>query len=111
MSLTLQEQDVTQLDEFVRAVLLQHGFSDLPEEEQQRLLPSFVEQALVRLGEAVAPKLTEEGVQEFVYLTEDASVTAEDWMMFWKKNVPDFTDIAKIALEQYVVEIQTLITA
>lgn len=111
MNSTSQEQDVPQLDEFVHTVLLEHGFNELPEEEQQRLLPSFTEQALVRLGAAIAPRLTPEGIEEFIHLTEDKTATPESWAGFWKQNVPDFTTVAQTALEQYVQEIQTLMTA
>lgn len=111
MSSPLQEQEVPQLDEFVHTVLLEHGFSELPEEEQQRLLPSFTEQALVRLGAAIAPRLTSQGIEEFIHLTEDQAATPESWANFWKQNVPDFTTVAQSALEQYVQEIETLIAA
>lgn len=111
MSPTTQEQDAPQLEEFVHTVLREHGFNELPEEEQQRLLPSFTEQALVRLGAAIAPKLTAEGMEEFIHLTENESASPEAWAGFWRQYVPDFAVVAKTALEQYVEEIQILMTA
>jgi hypothetical protein len=104
------EADAPRIDEFVRTVLYEHGFNELPEEEQQRLLPAFTEQALVRLGTAIAPRLSAEGVQEFIDLTENEQASAEDWAGFWRQNIPDFTMVAKNALEQYVQEIETLMT-
>ena len=111
MSSTSQEQAIPRLDDFVHAVLVEHGFNELPEEEQQRLLPNFTEQALVRLGAAIAPRLSPEGIEEFVQLSEDEKATPETWATFWKQNVPDFTTVAQTALEQYIQEIQVLMGA
>jgi hypothetical protein len=96
------------LDDFVQEVLVQNGFGDLPEDEQQRLLPQFTEQALIRLGAAIAPRLTPKGVKEFVKLSENDTAGAEDWAGFWKAYIPDFPTIAKTTLELYVEEIKSL---
>jgi hypothetical protein len=106
-----QSSGLFQLDELVRKLLLEHGFSQLPEEEQQRLLPSFTEQALIRLGAAIAPRLNEEGIEEFVSLSEDVDATPETWAVFWKQNVPDFAFVVQTALEQYAQEIEVHLSA
>ncbi len=106
-----QSPGVVQLDDLVRTVLLEHGFNQLPEEEQQRLLPSFTEQALIRLGAAIAPRLDEEGLEEFVILSEDTHATPEAWAVFWKQHVPDFALVAQTALQQYAQEIEVHLSA
>ena len=99
------------LEDFVYTVLLDHGFGDLPEEEQQRLLPGFTEQALVRLSSALAPKLTNEGLDVFSALSTSSAATPDAWETFWRMYVPDFSQLAKETLEHYVEEISVLLTA
>jgi hypothetical protein len=50
-------------------------------------------------------------MEEFMHLTEDEAASPEAWAGFWKQYVPDFATVAKTALEEYVEEIQILITA
>ncbi len=97
------------LEEVVKSILSAHGFSSLPPDEQQRLLPHFTEQALIRLGSAIAPHLSPEGLERFMILTSEDEAGANEWTDFWHSHVPNFQVIFKTALEQYAVEVGVLV--
>ncbi len=94
------------LEEYVESILQNHGFSDLTPEDRDKLLPDFMEQALIRIGAGLSPHLSESAKEEFQKMVEKDDVTKEQWLEFWQKNIPNFKKVTQKILEDYAQEVE-----
>jgi len=94
----------TFVEQAVLSVLIQHGFENLNENDQQAFFPQFVAEAERRLGLVVLPRLNEEGAAEFENLLR-TETNPEKWNAFWTKYLPDFNNLMTETLEKFGEEI------
>ena len=87
-------------DEITKAIANDLGISELPSEEQQKLIAQFGEVALKASTLAVVGKLNDAKRAEFVKLAEAGDAAA--LKSFLDKEVPDHEVLARAAVEEEV---------
>lgn len=87
-------------DELTKAIAADLGISDIPLEEQQKLIAQFGEVALKAATIAVVGKLPEGSRDEFAKLAEAGDAAA--LQVFLDREVPGHEDIAKAAVAEEV---------
>ena len=89
---------MNQLDE---QFLHEMGLSAMPEDQKQKFLDYIQEELEVRIGERISRGLTQEQLNEFDMITDQAEATK--WL---EKNRPDFREIVTRTLEELKSEIR-----
>ncbi|MBQ3436570.1 hypothetical protein IJG26_01280 [Candidatus Saccharibacteria bacterium] len=89
---------MNQLDE---QFLQEMGLSAMPEDQKQKFLDYIQEELEVRIGERISRGLTQEQLNEFDMITDQAEATK--WL---EKNRPDFREIVTRTLEELKSEIR-----
>jgi hypothetical protein len=91
-------------DELTKAIASDLGISDLPAEEQQKIIAEFGAVALKAATAAILEKLADDKKEEFMRLVEtgNAALVQE----FLTANVPEHTTIAKAAVEKEVAALK-----
>lgn len=81
--------------------LQEMGLSAMPEDQKQKFLDYIQEELEVRIGERISRGLTQEQLNEFDAITDQAEATK--WL---EKNRPDFREIVNRTLEELKEEIR-----
>lgn len=87
--------------QFDERFLQEMGLSAMPEEQKQQFLDYIQEELEVRIGERISKGLTEEQLNEFDMITDQAEATA--WL---ERNRPDYRDIVARTIEELKAEIR-----
>jgi len=87
-------------DELTKTIAADLGISDIPPEEQQKLIAQFGEVALKAATIAVVGKLADGKRDEFTKLAESGDPAA--LKVFLDREVPGHEDIAKAAVAEEV---------
>lgn len=89
-------------DELIAAIASDLGISELPREEQQKLIAQFGEIALKAASVAVLDSLTGEKKEQFLKLAEanDAAGVQE----FLNRELPNHEEIARAAVAREVAD-------
>ena len=87
--------------QFDERFLQEMGLSAMPEEQKQQFLDYIQEELEVRIGERISKGLTEEQLNEFDMITDQAEATA--WL---ERNRPDYRDIVARTIEEMKAEIR-----
>ena len=77
------------------------GLSAMPEEQKQKFLDYIQEELEIRIGERISRGLTEEQLNEFDMITDQAEATK--WL---EKNRPDYREIVNRTIEELKAEIR-----
>lgn len=91
------------LEEYAEKVLDNLGIAHLTEIERKRFLPQIVTNLELRLGDALLPYVPDSSASEFRNLMEKEAAP-DEWMFFWKKNVPDFETVVARVLKEFAEE-------
>ena len=87
--------------EFNEQFLQEMGLSAMPEEQKQKFLDYIQEELEIRIGERISRGLTEEQLNEFDMITDQAEATK--WL---EKNRPDYREIVNRTIEELKAEIR-----
>ncbi|MBI5728875.1 MAG: hypothetical protein HY983_01335 [Candidatus Magasanikbacteria bacterium] len=93
------------LEKFVLEALQSHGFDKLSPADQVSFFPQFMAEAEERLGIALLPRLTSESAAKELDVLLQKESAPEEWSIFWKKHVPDFTAVVKDTLQKFASEL------
>ena len=86
---------------FNEQFLQEMGLSAMPEEQKQKFLDYIQEELEIRIGERISRGLTEEQLNEFDMITDQAEATK--WL---EKNRPDYREIVNRTIEELKAEIR-----
>lgn len=95
--------------DYIVRLLVQNGFN-LSNNLQKELVPQFVAHAEVRIGAALLPLLKPEAADKMQKLLDNKNTVAQDWVDFWKENVPNYEEVVKKALQDFAVEVKGILT-
>lgn len=87
--------------EFNEQFLQEMGLTAMPEEQKRKFLAYIQEELEVRIGERIAKGLTDEQLNEFDMITDQAEATK--WL---EKNRPDYREIVTRTIEEMKAEIR-----
>ena len=87
--------------EFDDKFLQEMGLQAMPEDQKQKFLDYVQEELEVRIGERISKGLSQEQLNEFDMITEQAEATK--WL---EKNRPDFREIVARTIEEMKAEIR-----
>lgn len=100
------------LEQYIFDTLKEKGFDKMTPEDQAKMFPQFVIEAERRLGLALAPHIeTDASAADFNALMEGGKATNEEWLVFWKKHVPNFDNLVEKTLHAFAQEMQEALVA
>jgi hypothetical protein len=89
---------------FIEEMLSASGFSHLSDEQKAYYIPQMTALLEERIGLELLPKLSDAQMEEFAQLAAGGKATAEEWKMFWGKNIPNFEEEMKRILTAFAKE-------
>lgn len=105
----MEQQQPDYMEAYILRVLAEAGVDNLSEELKADYVQQFMAEAEYRIGAALAPHLDEAAAKKYAELMEQENVSGDDWMAFWRANVPDFENVVGKALDDFAVEVKAAI--
>ena len=104
------EETANFLNDYVGALLKDLGLEDLNEEQRERYVPQLLRQVQDRIGIELIPKLSDEQLDRFSELANDAEASNEVWKDFWLSSIPDFDEELERILSEFAKEAREILS-
>lgn len=104
------EETANFLNDYVEALLKDLGLEDLSGEQRERYVPQLLRQVQDRIGIELIPKLSDEQLDRFSDLANDAEASNEAWKDFWLSSVPNFDEELERILSEFAKEAREILS-